>query len=381
VSSVKLNTLLTGSLLLVGAFFAIFPAASLPFGSPFIVAQLLFVALLPFSLSLRSISTAALASSAVLFMIYSYTFFFFPAPTHGLLYLISAVIFSSNVDFEVRRIEKFSTFALGASLLSVLLAAVFGADRVVFLGGDPNFTAFWLSILMAVFSSSTRYLTRLMAYVCGALIFFTFSRSGLLFLFLGAMYCYFGYRVKFQTRISDRTIFLTATLGSVIISYLVLIYGFKNAIPGYTFRTGLEKFSFESILDISNFIRVKANLFMFDAEFRDLLFGARNPDAVAYDYQGKFIRPHNHFIAMLFEFGVLGTIIIMGQFARKYFWHNRLVLISVVAFSATLGFSYYYGFVLFLLIILSRSRNTGFRKVTAPPNITSRRQDWKGVAT
>ncbi len=366
-SSNGLISFLTSSLILTGTFFSIFPVASSFLGSPFILAQVLFVALIPFSLFRRSIKALDLAFAAALLIIYTYTLLFFPEPTQGFLYLISAILFGSVARYELKKIEIFTKIVVGASIISIILSFTDGADRVIFFGGDPNFTACWLSLLMAILGSSRRYKTRLLAYVCGILIFFTLSRSGVLALLLMSSYYYFRKKSVRQYRVSDGVLFLAATFGSLLASYLVLFLAFNNTIPEYVFRSGTDRISFSSLLDVSNFIRVKANLFFVDATITDLLLGNRNPDATAYDFEGKFIRPHNLLASMIFEFGAFAAVIILIKFFRKFFWHNRMVLIWLVVFSTTLGFGSYYGFALLLVVILSNSRDIRLREASLRP--------------
>jgi len=353
-------------LFLVSILLVLFPGFSgdMP---KFLIAQIAFVAVLPFFVFKNSVSLSTLILFIAGLFLFWYSFFFFESPTFGIFYLISAVVFASGVKVNKEFIKFFSYVSFWLAGVSIALSFIEGADRVVFFGGDPNFTSFWLSMLILIFITfgfSGRHFFVLSLIF---LILFTFSRAGLLFLLCMALYYTYKSFFRKKSQVSDGFLFVLLQIMSVVVSAFFLFIVFNDKLPDYTYRYGFEKFDPSSLIDISNFLRLKGTLFFLNPDYFDvLLFGAWSNEITAFDYGDKFIRPHNFLVGMVFEFGIFFTVAIFYSIYKKKYWPNRSFLLFLTIYGSILGFSYYYGFVVFLIIIFSKyfdfSSEVGFEK-------------------
>jgi len=353
-SSVIASRIIPRLFLWISLLFIAYPALGIG-SSSFVIAQLLFVCALPFFVFEKYMSVKFVVFFAVSLSLFLYTIFFFKSPTFGVLYVLAAILFAKKSTLGLNDFRQVSYVFAILSLSSIILSFVNGADRVVFFKGDPNFTAFWLGFLLILYQEFKFCYYRVVSFVLVVGILFSFSRSGLLFLILFIFYRLYMIFYPARGKIKDGTIFILTQFVSILISSFLMLYLFNNEMPDYVYRYGFEKYSFESFVDISNYIRLRANIFFFDPELFDVIFfGAPSNEIVAFDYRDKFIRPHNFMMSMIFEFGIFFTslIFILGVYRRQY-WGDRSYLILLVVFGSTLGFSYYYGFVIFLITIFS----------------------------
>lgn len=324
-------------------------------GSPFIIPQIAFIVFLPLLLLERR-KPLEIALAITFIAILTYTTVYHESPTFGFLYILSAILLGRKARFKYKTLKQFGTLTLFIFYISIAIGFLNGNDRVCFTGGDPNFTAFALSLALPLTASHPSIRSKTLHIITYGLIIFTFSRSGFLFLCSLSTYNLASYLWKSLKNVNEGALFLITQLTSIALSYVLMRYLFGDEMPEYVYREGFEKYDTSSIVDISNFIRLKANLFFTEENFKDIaILGAPSNNMVAYEYGDKFIRPHHFYASMVFEFGIIATILMITSTHRKSYWKNKSIIISTCVFGATLGFSYYYGFVILFLLTLANS--------------------------
>ena len=128
------------------------------------------------------------------------------------------------------------------------------------------------------------------------------------------------------------------------------IFGDSKIIEKY--YDGLNRFS--RLLDTSNWIRVAANIrFIENLEIFTFLFGDIYGLSLEFsEFKGKFITPHNLFLSILYNSGILYTLIYYHTYL-KYAANFIFLHILLIPYHLILGFGAYYGFILLILAIFN----------------------------
>lgn len=270
------------------------------------------------------------------------------SPAFGAFLYLSAYLVGSNCRHELLSSISGQTIIVGIALMNVLSGIFFFShDRIMFVGGDPNYTALFFCLVLSVLISRKRRIWSMaLTLIICALIIGTFSRTGILCLFVLLLLKGFRPAYNSLSRTSFFPLFMATQIFSIGLSALVLFVVYQSSAPEYVQFQGISRLSFDNLLDVSNFIRLNSTLFFVQESNLDVLWvGARSENLQAFVFEGKYIRPHHFLSALLFEFGVVGSLLILlllSQFRKSVDPYSSVPLI---VFGAAVGFGSYYGFV------------------------------------
>lgn len=295
---------------------------------------------------------------------------FHDVPPFGIFYLLSGYFFSRVVSNEVSNkvMSTVPIFVLFGVLNYLIGFIFFNHDRVFFIDGDPNYTALYFAMVHSINSLKKQSLSpSVINYVCLISILMSFSRTGFLYVLFVLLIQIFPYLRSLILRQNFFSVFLVSQILGVLVAYYVLFVVMGNIEPEYIEFAGATRLSSDSLIDVSNFIRLKAMLFFLDeTKIQTILLGSTQYDLVAFEFNDKFITPHHFLIGQLWHFGIIGLLITL-----RAVYFKRVLCVEGIAllviFGSLLGFGPFYGYILIYLGIISNcsriNKNFEVRKI------------------
>ena len=332
-------------------FFTVFPypALILPAVIPesffnFTLVQISIILITPFFL--KNIDFKDILIITTILAYFLLTLIFHNSPNFSVLHLILPLIVKEF--WNIRDLKYFNKMLFYFILFSIFISFISGPGRLVFFGGDPNYTALIMSLWLCV----NYYLHRRMdiaSVIIILIIIGTFSRTGSVFLLLA------GLLNLVNIRKMSSFLMIIIQIFSVFFSLLLVQIVYDGQMPSYQEYAGITRLNlFESAADVSNYIRFSANSFMFNEEFQDvLIWGSPNTNLVAFEFINKYIKPHNFFSSMVFEHGIIVGIIILFRLLAINF-SNIFVISFFISYGYLLGFGVYTALIFLLLISCSK---------------------------
>lgn len=290
-------------------------------------------------------------------------------PSTCILLLVALIVFDSIDRDSISRLTSTRIFKI-VFLIFVLQIVFFTYQSysnthslsVMTSAQDRNYSAFF--ILLMYFLIPSREDGKLFhpKDVLLILAVLTFSRTGMI-----AAMVILAYNILFRDRTSQKILFISRNAMLVF----VLVFGawmlvcvlfcgyfnFNNYV--YEYRTGFERFTFESFFDYSNYIRAYANVAaVSNAGPVELFFGYSDEawENIVY-FDGKAIFPHNLVLAIFVKGGILYSFAVIRRAISIFKNSENTVCLYVVflIFSNFLGPSLYYGVDLILFLLASAS--------------------------
>ena len=244
---------------------------------------------------------------------------------HWIYILLFSIISFSKIKIP-KNLQYFSIFFLLIIITFQLLTYSSYDGRPTLSFGDPNYTAYYLTILFFLFQSFgiTRF-----CYIFLLLATLTISRVFFISVFIYIILNIFN-NFKFT-----KTINFFAKISPFIVVFAPIIYSYFYLIligdPTINYQSGYERLL--DINDKSNSDRALANLYYIDYLIENPLHIITGVDFYTYVPEIFYNTPHNSLMATSFNYGILYFLAALSIFCKTYIFSRKTVSINIFILS------------------------------------------------
>lgn len=274
-------------------------------------------------------------------------------------FIVCAIALINNIEYSEHASYKNPLLIISILYLITIIKNSFTYGFFVSNSFDANYTGLQSIVLCLLL---TRLNQRFLAFVILGITFFSYSRLYILVLLIFILFYFIPSLKKSLPFFKRNLIFhlIVFNFLALFISFYVYVVIFNSQVPEYIYYDGLNRFS--RLLDTSNWIRVAANIrFIENLEIFTFLFGDIYGLSLEFsEFKGKFITPHNLLLSILYNSGILYTLIYYHTYL-KYAGNFIFLHILLIPYHLILGFGAYYGFILLILAIF-KSKNISSEK-------------------
>lgn len=239
-------------------------------------------------------------------------------------------------------------------IVQILVMFIINNNRLSVMSSfkDANYTGYFLIILYFIIGDESNYKFFQKRDIILLLALLTFSRTAL----ISILIIYFFRITKiFRDKSVNKPLIIFYTFFGLfmIVCYLYTSI-FEKSDYVYEYKTGFNRFT--TILDYSNYMRTSANIKVLgDVNFKNLLIGYTEESySKVVHFEKKTIHPHNLFLAIYTESGILFAICMVLRMFRMFKGKKNMIpmYLVLIVYSMILGPSMYYGVDLFFIILV-----------------------------
>jgi len=257
---------------------------------------------------------------------------------HWVYIFLFSIISFSKITIS-KNIQYLSAFFLLIAITSQLLTYSSYDGRPTLSFGDPNYTAYYLTILFFLFQS---FGIRRFCYIF--LLLATLSISRVFFL---SVIIYFILNILINFKITKSINFLVKISPFVVvfgpIIYIFFYFSFIGD-PAINYQSGYDRLL--NINDKSNSDRAFANFHYIEYLIENPLHIITGVDFNSYVSDIFYNTPHNSFMATSFNYGILYFLAVLSIFCKTYIFSRKtdsikIFILSLLPWMVFLGGSFF----------------------------------------